>query len=662
MTPHRARRPGWTTPATSCCRARWSGRSPPAPTGSCSSPGRPAPRPPRLLPGVDEVSTWRCPWILGEPPPVDAGDRRRADRAARALGADRGGDLHLVPPVAAARWRCCCGSPACPGSRRSASTTPARCSTSATAVDDDLPEPERALSLARAAGFELPAGDDGRLARAPAAAAASTHEPGYVVVHPGASVPARAWPAERCARGRRGARRRRAPGAGHRRPGGARAHRGRRRRAAASTSAGATDLAELAARARRRRGRRRRQHRPGAPRRRGRHAGRLAVRPGRPGRAVGALRRARPCCSATRPRPAGTPGRASARCPATLPASVTAQPTSSPRSSSSRRGGRRMNVLLWHVHGSWTTAFVQGDHEYLLPGHARRGPDGLGPRPHLGLAGIGPRGDARAAARRATSTSSCCSGPRDLELVREWLGREPGRDLPAVFLEHNTPRRDAGAAHPASAGRPRRHPDRRTSPTSTAVLGQRAGADDASSSTASSTRASAGPASCRAPPSSINEPVRRGRITGTDLLPRLRRGRAGRRLRHGRWPGCTSGTASTRPGDAARRPAAGRDARRARPPPRLRAPGALDLARAVAAGGDAPGHAGGRAGHHRGASRRCRRRPGVLSTRPGAALRGASARFSPTRGRRPAGRQGGPRRGAASGTGSTGSSPTGTRC
>ena len=28
---------------------------------------------------------------------------------------------------------------------------------------------------------------------------------------------------------------------------------------------------------------------------------------------------------------------------------------------------------------------------------------------------------------------------RDLELVREWLGREPGRDLPAVFLEHNAP-------------------------------------------------------------------------------------------------------------------------------------------------------------------------------------------------------------------------------
>jgi ADP-heptose:LPS heptosyltransferase len=65
-------------------------------------------------------------------------------------------------------------------------------------VDDDLPEPERALSLARAAGFELPPGDDGRLAvRRPLPPVA--HEPGYVVVHPGASVPARAWPVGRCA-------------------------------------------------------------------------------------------------------------------------------------------------------------------------------------------------------------------------------------------------------------------------------------------------------------------------------------------------------------------------------------------------------------------------------------------------------------------------------
>jgi ADP-heptose:LPS heptosyltransferase len=64
-------------------------------------------------------------------------------------------------------------------------------------VGDDLHEVERALSLAAAAGFALPAHDDGRLVmsaarRNPAAALGS-----YVVVHPGATVPARAWTAHK---------------------------------------------------------------------------------------------------------------------------------------------------------------------------------------------------------------------------------------------------------------------------------------------------------------------------------------------------------------------------------------------------------------------------------------------------------------------------------
>ena len=37
-----------------------------------------------------------------------------------------------------------------------------------------------------------------------------------------------------------------------------------------------------------------------------------------------------------------------------------------------------MRILLWHVHGSWATAFVQGAHEYVVPVTPDRGPDGLG--------------------------------------------------------------------------------------------------------------------------------------------------------------------------------------------------------------------------------------------------------------------------------------------
>ena len=37
-----------------------------------------------------------------------------------------------------------------------------------------------------------------------------------------------------------------------------------------------------------------------------------------------------------------------------------------------------MNVFLWHVHGSWTTAFVQGGNRYFVPVLPGRGPDGRG--------------------------------------------------------------------------------------------------------------------------------------------------------------------------------------------------------------------------------------------------------------------------------------------
>jgi ADP-heptose:LPS heptosyltransferase len=150
-----------------------------------------------LLPGVDEVWTWACPWILGDPPPVDPADLARLTERIRALRPD----VAVVPtsfhqsPLPLALLLRTAGVPRIaaisvdyPGSLLDVRHL----------VDDDLPEPVRALSLARAAGFDLPPGDDGRLAvRRPLPPVA--HEPGYVVLHPGASVPARAWPAGHCA-------------------------------------------------------------------------------------------------------------------------------------------------------------------------------------------------------------------------------------------------------------------------------------------------------------------------------------------------------------------------------------------------------------------------------------------------------------------------------
>ncbi len=151
----------------------------------------------RLLPGVDEVETWSCPWILGDPPPVDAADLAALTDRVRELAPDEAlisTSFHQSPLPLALVLRTA-GVP-----RVSAISVdyPGSLLDVRHRVDDDLPEPERALSLARAAGFDLPAGDDGRLdVRRPLPPVA--HEPGYVVIHPGASVPARAWPAPRCA-------------------------------------------------------------------------------------------------------------------------------------------------------------------------------------------------------------------------------------------------------------------------------------------------------------------------------------------------------------------------------------------------------------------------------------------------------------------------------
>jgi glycosyltransferase involved in cell wall biosynthesis len=97
-----------------------------------------------------------------------------------------------------------------------------------------------------------------------------------------------------------------------------------------------------------------------------------------------------------------------------------------------------VRILLWHVHGSWTTAFVQGGHDYLLPTTPDRGPDGLGRARTwdwpANVVEVAP-----AALARTPVDLVVLQRPHELELARRWLGRRPGRDVPAVYVEHNTP-------------------------------------------------------------------------------------------------------------------------------------------------------------------------------------------------------------------------------
>jgi ADP-heptose:LPS heptosyltransferase len=146
-----------------------------------------------LLPGVNRVLEWRAPWIDPEPGAFDPAQvrwlveqvRRLSPAVALVLTSFHQSPLPTalalrmagVPRIAAI-------SEDYPGSLLDVRHPPT----------GDIPEAERNLTLARAAGFELPAGDAGRLAVTPALPRSrGLTGPGpYVVLHAGASVPARA--------------------------------------------------------------------------------------------------------------------------------------------------------------------------------------------------------------------------------------------------------------------------------------------------------------------------------------------------------------------------------------------------------------------------------------------------------------------------------------
>src|SRR5688572_1424235 len=97
-----------------------------------------------------------------------------------------------------------------------------------------------------------------------------------------------------------------------------------------------------------------------------------------------------------------------------------------------------MNILLWHVHGSWTTSFVHGPHTYLVPLVPGRGPDGLGRARTFDWPDSVLERTPRQL-RRTEIDLVVLQRPHEAALAEDWLGRRPGRDVPAVYLEHNAP-------------------------------------------------------------------------------------------------------------------------------------------------------------------------------------------------------------------------------
>lgn len=179
---------------------------------------------------------------------------------------------------------------------------------------------------------------------------------------------------------------------------------------------------------------------------------------------------------------------------------------------------RPLRVLVWHVHGSWLTSLVQGPYTYLIPRLPERGPDGGG-RPDRAGTFDWPDSAIEVSPAQCRETDVdvvLLQRPRELELLAEWLG---DRTVPLVYIEHNAPQgRIDGMRHPLA--------DRDdltvvhvthfndlfwdcgSTPTRVVEHGivdpglRYTGAEPAAAVV-------------------VNDPVRRGRVTGTDLLPRF---------------------------------------------------------------------------------------------------------------------------------------------
>lgn len=179
-----------------------------------------------------------------------------------------------------------------------------------------------------------------------------------------------------------------------------------------------------------------------------------------------------------------------------------------------------MRVLLWHVHGSWTTSLVQGEHTYLLPVLPDRGPDSAGRARTWDWPGnaVEVRPEELA---DAEVDVILLQRPHEISLAQRWLGRRPGADVPAIYVEHNTPKGDVPLT---------RHPlaDRDDIPIAHVTHFNELFWDSGRAPTVVVEHGVVDPGPLYSGDLGrigvvLNDPVRRGRVTGTDLLPAFAR-------------------------------------------------------------------------------------------------------------------------------------------
>jgi hypothetical protein len=176
-----------------------------------------------------------------------------------------------------------------------------------------------------------------------------------------------------------------------------------------------------------------------------------------------------------------------------------------------------MRILMWDVHGGYTDSLVAGTHDYLfLP------PDASG-RGGLARYGSSPPSNAYQVTaeelRDRPPDVVLLQRLEEIELCAEHLQLRPGRDVPAIFLEHNTPKTDVPTTRHPLADEPgvllvhvthfnELFWDCGGTPTQVIEHGV---ADPGLRYRGRLLRLAF----------VVNEPVRRWRVTGTDLLPRF---------------------------------------------------------------------------------------------------------------------------------------------
>lgn len=167
-----------------------------------------------------------------------------------------------------------------------------------------------------------------------------------------------------------------------------------------------------------------------------------------------------------------------------------------------------MRILVWHVHGGWMDGFLRGDHTYIVPAEAGHGL----PEPRANVREVDP-----SPLREEEIDVVVLQRTEELEEAERLLGRRPGRDVAAVFVEHNTPKR-----HPVAELHPLA--ERSDIPVVHVTHFNRLVWDCGSAPTRVIEHGIPDPGPMYTGDLAslgvvINEPVRRGRVVGTDLLP-----------------------------------------------------------------------------------------------------------------------------------------------